>query len=305
MFNTDFFVEHQKQLLGFLNSNIGGAIRRSLWIPEYKHPIIKLSPNAAHVLLPNGQIKAILYSNKQYGQAILRNYKPLWKTLHWWDMKLANRLMPAWNVGFDSYDAGSPNEASANDTWIRSSAATTNYGTNVYLRIGESNVATDVDRVLIKFDFSSIPTGSNASASALSLTIDADESDNTRTVDVFRVKRLWVETEATWNNYSTGNAWQTAGGAGANDRDAIASCSLSLGTSETGTKSWTAWTFADLNAMFGASPSYANNGFLMQAQTETNDAYRYHSSGNATAGNRPNMTITYTLASGGNFFAFF
>lgn len=305
MFNTDFFVEHQKQLLGFLNSNIGGAIRRSLWIPEYKHPIIKLSPNAAHVLLPDGRYRAILYSNPQYAQAMRKNYKPMWDILHWWDMRLANRFMPAWNVGFDSYDAGNPDEASANDTWIRSSAATTNYGTNVYLRIGESNVAPDVDRVLLKFDFSSIPTGAESSAASLSLTIDADESDNTRTVDIFRVKRAWVEAQATWNNYSTGNAWQTAGAAGANDRDATASCSLSLGASETGTKSWTAWITTDLDAMFGVSPTYTNNGFLMQAQTETNDAYRYHSSGNATAGNRPNMTITYTLASGGNFFAFF
>lgn len=304
MFNNHWFSEHQKQLLGYLNSPIGGLLRRGLWIPGTRPKIIKLTPNAVHVLLPNGKIRATLYSNKQYAQALHKNYKPLWEVLHWWDGRIANRLMPAWNAGFDSYDAGNPAEASANDTYIRSTSSTTNFGTNSFLRIGESNVTTDVDRTLIKFDFSSIPTGSVSSAASLNLVIESDEADNARTVDVFRVKQTWVEAEATWNNYSSGNAWQTAGATGANDKDSAASCSLSLTASETGTKSWTAWTFADLDAMFGTSPSYTNNGFLMKAQTETNDAYRYYSSGNGTSSNRPNMTITYAPGSlAGNSFA--
>ena len=36
------------------------------------------------------------------------------------------------------------------------------------------------------------------------------------------MKRDWVEAQVTWNIYSTGNSWQTAGATGANDYDSSA-----------------------------------------------------------------------------------
>jgi hypothetical protein len=49
-----------------------------------------------------------------------------------------------------------------------------------------------------------------------------DEGVTTKAI-LYGIKRVVVYNQATWNSYSTGNAWQTAGAAGANDRSGLMS----------------------------------------------------------------------------------
>lgn len=304
MFNADFFHEHQKALLGFLNSNIGGAVRRSLWIPEYKNLVVKLSPNAAHVILPNGSVKAVLYSNKQYSQALHRNYKPLWEALHWWDMKLANKFLPAWNAGFDTYSS-QPNDTAGLDNYIVQVLPTTNLGTNATLSVGESNTGSnDTRRILIKFDFSSITPPVTTSSVVFSLWQFTRESSNARDFKIYRQKRDWSETQSTWNIWKTSNNWSAAGGFHADDCEQTSIASLNLSATEAaGQKQWTGWTTSSVDEMINGS--WTNNGFMIKADTELNDAQFFRSSDYATAGERPKLEITYLPSSGGNFFPYF
>lgn len=298
-FNADFFVEHQRPLLGFLNSNIGGALRRSLWIPEYQHPLVKLTPNAAHVLLPDGKIKVVLYSNKQYAQAIHRNYKPIWEALHWWDMRLANRWVPAWNAGFDTYTS-QPDETGGFDNWIQSNAATTNNGTDTEIRVGESSTVAAVWRGLIKFDLTSIPSGSTTSSNILSLWIFADDSSNARDFKAFRVLRNWSEGNSTWNNYDTGSAWTTAGaGSDGNDTDLTTAWATVAytATESVGTEKQYSLSTTEFDKFLNST--YTNYGWLIKADTENNDAYRHDSSSSATSSERPKLVVTYTPGSSG------
>lgn len=300
MFNKYFFIEHQKALLSYLNSSIAVAVRRSLWIPDYSHPLVKLTPHAAHMALPNGEIKVILYSNPQYGQALQRNYKPLWEALHWWDMRLANRWMPAWNAGFDTYSS-QPDDTSGIDTPLDSYSPTTNLDGTI-LQTGDEPGFAQVYRSLIKFDLSSIPASATGSNATLSLWLYGNSASNARDVRVYRQKRAWVETQATWNNYSTGNAWSTAGGFHTNDCEQTDIGSLNLAAAESvGEKQWSL-TAASMQAMWDGS--WTNNGFLLKADTENADAHYYRASNYATGSNRPKMQITYTLG-GSGFFAFF
>lgn len=176
------------------------------------------------------------------------------------------------------------------DQYIDSSAPTTNFGANEQLYIGELNGVTAKTRALIKFDLSSIPDNAVFSSVTLSLFLTSDRSDNARTFAVYRMKRVWVEAQVTWNQYSSGNNWQTAGGDGANDRE----------LTNIGTRSFSASETLNVFVDFPLGPTTKDaldlgNGWIIIANTESDDGYVFRSSNwGGTASERPKLTITYT-----------
>jgi len=296
LFDQKFFERRQSTLLRLVNSPVlGRDMRQALWLPNDRAPITKITPNAVHEWLGGTKFRATLYSNPQYAEAMHRSFGWIWKTAHAWDALIANSLRPQWNLGFDTYTS-QPDETTGIDTYIESVNTTANYGANALFQAGEYNVGTQIFRGLIKFDFSSIPFGALSSSATLSLWLYFDGADNTRIHRFYRQLRDWVELQATWNIWKTSNNWATAGGFGATDCEQTDVASLSINSAEAaGEKQWTNWTLASLNAMFGASPSFTNNGFLLKADTEANDLWAYRSSGYATAGERPKMVIVYSV----------
>lgn len=177
--------------------------------------------------------------------------------------------------------------------FIDADSATTNFDSAPQIDIGESALGTERRRGLIGFDLSTL---SGATITAVTFQIyDADAETlgtNARTVDIFRLKRVWVENQATWNVYSTGNSWETAGGSGANDKDGTASGSFSATEPSTVGYKTASLTVADIQAWVDGT--FTNNGLiLMNNGTETDDMHRYNGSGDS---NPPQLVITYTPA---------
>lgn len=176
------------------------------------------------------------------------------------------------------------------DAPIRSNSPTSNFG-NDNLVVGELNDQTGyVRRSLLRFD---IPLVSNAIVQSATLRLyqNTDYSSNARDFRVYRLLRAWVENQVTWNVYSTGNSWQTAGGFGANDCEQTAIGTRTMSASEaTGYKEWALDTAAIQGMMRG---TFTNNGFLVKADTEANDAYEYNSREDAS--NKPELVIVYEL----------
>ena|SRR3990167_3138893 len=189
-----------------------------------------------------------------------------------------------------------PAEATALDTYIESGAPTTNYGTSGNIATGENNAGASGLRSLLKFDLSSIPAGSVIDSAVLSLTISVDLSSNARTFRVFRQKRAWTESGATWNKYDGTTDWQTAGGFGADDCEqtdigsAAYTATESIGTVKTYTL-----TASAVQAMITGG-SWTDNGFLVKADTEVDDLWAHYSSGDGTSSNRPKLVVTYHQA---------
>lgn len=101
------------------------------------------------------------------------------------------------------------------DTYLNSNAATTNYGNEVYMKVFAGTASG-----LIKFDLSTIPATALILNAKLYLYSTADYGiAAAEDLSIYRLKRAWVEGQATWNIFSTGNNWQTAGANGANDYD--------------------------------------------------------------------------------------
>ncbi|MBA2704915.1 MAG: DNRLRE domain-containing protein [Blastocatellia bacterium] len=186
-----------------------------------------------------------------------------------------------------------PDATAGLDTMLYAGAATTNYGTLSVIAIGEPNDAVGAARGLYKFDLSSIPSGATISSATLSLYAETDRANNAGTYRVFRQKRAWVEAQASWNVYSTGNSWGAAGGFDATDCEQTDIGSLSLTASETLNvfKDWTLTASAIQEMITGGT--FTNNGFLIKTDAEADDAYNFTSSDGATAGNRPKLVIVY------------
>lgn len=165
-----------------------------------------------------------------------------------------------------------------------SAAAITNYGTaSIY--VGEREAATNTRRTLIKFDLSSLPTNAVISSATLTLNLLTDQSANARTYRIYRLKRAWVELEATWNIWSTGNNWSTAGGFHADDCEQTEIGSRVMSATEAaGLKDFTitATTKAELDL---------GNGWMIKADTEIDDCYIFDS---REGGTTPKLVIVYT-----------
>lgn len=179
------------------------------------------------------------------------------------------------------------------DCYLQTVETTTNFN-NAYLGDGQDTADSRTRVSLVKFDISSVPAGSTIIDATMTLTVRIPRTGNTRTLSCFRVKRAWVDTQATWNVYSTGNSWGTAGcGNTTTDREG----------SSIGTVSQPSTAIAgDLIAMT-LDPAkiqemitggvFTNNGFFLQVDTLSNDCILYDSADNGTSGNNPKLVINY------------
>lgn len=194
----------------------------------------------------------------------------------------------------DQTETLQPDESNANDTYINANAVSTNFGTASVISVGEDSTTVDRYRTLIKFDLSNIPVNARIISATLSLRVAVDRSTNARDYKVWRLLKNWIEGQATWNIYSTGNNWDTAGaGNTASDHDgSIAWATTNFGASEAvGTDKTFALNVTEFTKWINGS--YPNYGLLIKAETETNDAYAFDSSSHATEANRPKLTVVW------------
>lgn len=186
-----------------------------------------------------------------------------------------------------------PDDSTGIDSWIQSNVATRNNGSTTDLCIGEWDGGSASCKSLLKFDLSSIPLGAVIVSAVLTLTYNGVEySGNSRTVQAFRIKRNWVENQVTWNVFSTGNNWQTAGASGADDIESTVIGSYSITASPSGTYSMSLTASLVQEWIDG---TFTNNGILLQTDAQNNDQVFYHSSAAATSTNRPKLVIEYIL----------
>jgi hypothetical protein len=183
-----------------------------------------------------------------------------------------------------------PDATDGMDTMIRANQPTTNYGTEIDIRIGEETGNPNfINRTLIKFNLSALPADATINSATLSLRATVDAASAATTYRVYRLKRAWTESGATWNTYDGTNNWQTAGGFGTDDCE----------QTDIGSRAFTATETLNQFKDFVLTPTTKaaldlGNGWLIKADAELNDCYRFNSSDDATGVNRPQLVIDYT-----------
>jgi hypothetical protein len=108
-------------------------------------------------------------------------------------------------------DGASPSAAYAGTTDIILAAGNPDTNTNGYgyLLVGRSGA--NVYRSVIRFDLSYI-VPSNVTVLSAYLDLENETEAGSNTIRAYVLSRNFTEAQATWNSYSTGNLWTTAGG---------------------------------------------------------------------------------------------
>ena len=181
---------------------------------------------------------------------------------------------------------------------IQSDVPTT--ATDTLITVGESNAgASQIRRAFIKPPsgfLASIPPDAIIDFVYIFLRYNSDLSSNASVMDAYRVLRNWVS--PTWNQYSSGNNWATAGcGDSTNDYDgSVVWGSMSLASSET-INNWKSLVLDPAEFQKIIDKTYTDfYGLMLRKETETttsNNADRFYSYSAATVEDRPIWYIGY------------
>ena len=110
-----------------------------------------------------------------------------------------------------------------------------------------------------------------------------------------RVLRNWVENQATWNVYSTGNSWTTAGAKGdGTDRVATATTLSGLGSA---LNQYHAQAISTADVEGWINGTFSNYGWLINIVESTDQFWKFVSN-TGTDGQRPYLSVTYEAATG-------
>ena len=191
LFGPDFFELHQDKLVKFVNTSIGRWFFRihGKRSSATGHKIIKIAPNYIKWNgKKNGEKVVEFRAHNKFSKRLLHGLYSIWWLMHQWDMLIANRIKPVWNLGFDTltaysgsgdgycveYSFSSGDEQSAWDDIHDASSSSSYDYTSDFIRIGaffdgSANDTFDIYRGFLPFDTSSLPINTVVAAT---LTVD-------------------------------------------------------------------------------------------------------------------------------------
>ena len=114
---------------------------------------------------------------------------------------------------------------SSADTQIVENAPTKNYGAATSLGVNENDQSSiGKDKfALVKWDLSGIAPRTQINSAMITLNVT---NSSTETYQAYVLMKPWVESEATWNVYSSGEPWEVAGAKGSLDKEATVAGSI-------------------------------------------------------------------------------
>lgn len=181
------------------------------------------------------------------------------------------------------------------DCQIKSGAATTNYGSDGTMEVTKWAVGDHLHSLLKFTGLSNITGPVTVSSATLELYLSSGDP-GTHTISMYRLLRNWVESQATWNIFSTSNNWGTAGGLNATDRSSTLTASASVNN----TSEYKSFTSAQLaqdvqDFINGVNPNYGWH-FERTGGGDDNQGRIFHTSESVSDTSRPKLTVVYTLA---------
>lgn len=192
------------------------------------------------------------------------------------------------------------------DVYVVDGGPTTTFD-NDTIYTGEALSSANVFRTLIKPDYSAV-SGITITSAILKMTPVYDDATNTRTMYAHRVLRSVNYSQVTWNQYSTGNNWGTAG-CGNSSSDYDGAVILGSATQFDNQAQNNALGFqmtldaSEINKFIDGT--YTNNGIVLFLSVQSSDLFGYASTDHATSAWRPVITVTYAKPDVDRFFMFY
>lgn len=176
------------------------------------------------------------------------------------------------------------------DTYLNDTTPAVNYENDLTLVAG---VLGGVNRTLIQGDISNIPANQQIVSATLNVYFDPYRDWGFgQTASLYRVLTGWSESEATWNESSSGTSWSTPGLASGVDYAAAVSGSKVI--TEVYSNAFVSFDMtADVQDFYTGTS--INNGWIMLNSNEGNqtEMLRWRSSEMTEATQRPYMVIEY------------
>jgi hypothetical protein len=167
------------------------------------------------------------------------------------------------------------------DVDIYQGTAGTNYGTDPFVVAGKDSTGKD-DKILIKFDISSIPVGATVTSATLRLNLASSSGTGSYNIGVYKIIASWTETTATWTNMSSATKYNST---------QLAVTNVTLGS--TGFKEWTI-PVGLINEWRDGIPTPNYGIALVYEGTSKGPDYQFASKENLTVASRPQLVINYT-----------
>lgn len=180
---------------------------------------------------------------------------------------------------------GSVNLPALADATIYKQQPDTNYGSLVSITTNGS--LTYDSRICIRPNLSSLPTGVVITSVKLHLYVRSDAVAGTVTDYAYRLRRVFVENQVTWNSWSSGNGWTTAGAESTvGDRYSTLMGSVTHSIVN-------GWIEINLDVNEFRALITSNTGILIK-RSDTNNTNKTHQSRD-NASNTPYFEVEYTL----------
>jgi hypothetical protein len=202
VFSAAWFAKHQRVLLTLLRLPvIGLALRQVLAIRPHdvgwNRRIVQIAPHSYTVQNDDGTLTTDFRTHAKYGKRLYYELLPVWQAAHAWDQYVANRLVPALNLGFDTltvYPDASPGVTSGSwfvrrqgvdESWatIRAGAGNDGFSPTSWQVIeitasATSNQWASLGRSIFTFDTSALTASAVISAATLSLFVSSVRDDD-------------------------------------------------------------------------------------------------------------------------------
>jgi hypothetical protein len=201
--------------------------------------------------------------------------------------------MPTVTIGDNTGDDFSGTE----DARIMEANATTNYGSASQIEIDKFSASNWVMSLLRFTGLSSISGPVTVSSATLNIWWESGASP-AQTISARQCIRNWVEAELTWNVFSTGNNWGTAGGLN-DSTDRVSTIVADAAVSGVGSPRYISLTGAGIAALVEGwiNSSITNHGFHVERTDAQNDSsFALFTSSEGSDGQRPYLEVTYEAA---------
>jgi len=145
---------------------------------------------------------------------------------------------------------------------------------------------------LIKWDISSIPPGSRVESAYIEVYVTNPTAE---TYEMYRMGRNWSESQATWEEYRTGNPWEIPGAYGVGDRGSTVRGTITSGAVGFARIQMNAAGVALVQAW--VNDPAGNTGVII-ANTGNADGLGFDSRQSATPAQRPRLKVSFVPGTG-------
>lgn len=171
VFDQAWFAHHQCAIIGALNVPVLGAeLRHALKMPADRRRVAAVHPHAYVLDNADGSFEMDVRTHEKFAKRLHAEFLPIWQMLHWFDMRIANRFMPAFNLGFDTltaYPDPDP-ESSSVDGYVQRAAVDESWNAIV---TGSGQAASDTGDSIRAIDILSSATVNQWAANRRGITL--------------------------------------------------------------------------------------------------------------------------------------